>query len=575
MSAKQSLSPEFKHRVRWLSETFIVAAIFCVFAYLLYLQELDRIRSVQERLISVYTVYAELMIADVDDMTYRAADSYFGEGMPGTAILRRVWEGRQSSDALIHNALILDRDKKVLLQTRDVDVNLERFGYITAMPRSESGAYMTPPLRCASHDQWIIGLTRVFYETNGSVIGYAFTAFNLNVISQRFSKLTSVGKNTVSLVSRRGGAVIARAPENEAVYGKVSLAYDAFLKVGENVDGALMTVMTAEGEKSLASFMPLDNYSMVVICTTPLSALYDRLGPFYICLFAIWLIIGGVIVRISRIILTKEKDAALEKRELRSKAEKALRKQLAAEKSKNEQERLLIQQSKMAAMGEMIGAIAHQWRQPLNSIGLYVQDILDAYRYGTLDMAYLESAVDNTVKQLKFMSSTINDFNSFFKPDKEKTVFDISKVTRNALTLMSAQMRKNNIDVIFEAPDESLFCDGYENELGQAILNLIGNAKDAVAGNRKKERRIIVRLSRIERRARLEVEDNGGGVPDEILSRVFEPYFTTKEPTKGTGIGLYMSKMIVEDNMGGKIGVYNVRYGVCFFIDLPIAEQKR
>ncbi|MDR3162862.1 MAG: sensor histidine kinase [Helicobacteraceae bacterium] len=573
MYAKRSLSPEFKHRIRWLSEAFIVAVIFYFFSYLLYLQERDRIRGAQERLISVYTVYAELMFADVDDMTYRAADSYFGAGGPSTTFLYRVWQGRQNDDSLIHNALMLDRDKKVLFQTKDVDLNLEKIDLITSMPPSAKGAYLTPPLKCGSHNEWIIVLTRVFYEKDGAVAGYALTTFNVGVISQRFSKLTSVGKNTISLVSRRRGAVIARAPENEAVYGKVSMAYDAFLKGGENFD-TLMTVFTLEGEKSMASFMPLESYDMMVVCTTPYSELYDRLRPFYICFFIVWLIVSVAILRISRVMLIKEKDTVSEKRALWNKAEEALRKQLEAEKSKNEHERLLIQQSKMAAMGEMIGAIAHQWRQPLNSIGLYVQDILDAYRYGTLDMAYLESAVENTVMQLKFMSSTINDFSSFFKPDKEKAVFDISKITRSALTIASAQMRKHDIDVIFEVPDEPIFCNGYENELGQAILNLIGNAKDAVTENRKKDRYIIIRLSRTERGARLEVEDNGGGIPDDLLNRVFEPYFTTKEPPKGTGIGLYMSKMIVEDNMGGKIGVYNVRYGVCFFIELSVAERR-
>jgi signal transduction histidine kinase len=261
------------------------------------------------------------------------------------------------------------------------------------------------------------------------------------------------------------------------------------------------------------------------------------------------------------------------------------------------QERLLIQQSKMAAMGEMIGAIAHQWRQPLNSISMIVADLKDAYEFGEFNKDYLDDSVKNTLAQITHMSGTIDDFRNFFKPDKEKVIFKINTVVKEVIHLVHDQMMKANINISLDCRydavrtpgdgkyaaictcEPQLQVSGYPNELKQAVLNLLANARDAVVNKRRQGAHskdggeILVELSRTDRTVILEIKDNGGGIPVDIIDRIFEPYFTTKQHD-GTGIGLHMSKVIVEQNMGGTIGVANGEKGAVFTIELPLEETQ-
>lgn len=245
-----------------------------------------------------------------------------------------------------------------------------------------------------------------------------------------------------------------------------------------------------------------------------------------------------------------------------------------------QQEQLLIQQSKLAAMGEMVGAIAHQWRQPLNTLGLLLQDIEDAYEHDEADKAYVIKNIEKGMQQIMFMSKTIDDFRNFFVPSKEKLPFDICESLFEVLYLMTAQLRNNAVDLSMELsyfgrkqifdgwPDEfkgemiPSVVNGYKNEFKQVIMNLLDNAKDAIVtkrlegGYRIGDKPVItVGLDVNENSILLSVKDNGGGIPVELRERIFEPYFTTKDEGRGTGIGLYMSRTIVESNMGGKINV--------------------
>jgi PAS domain S-box-containing protein len=252
---------------------------------------------------------------------------------------------------------------------------------------------------------------------------------------------------------------------------------------------------------------------------------------------------------------------------------------------KNEQ--MMIQQSKMAAMGEMIGAIAHQWRQPLNTIGLLIQDIEDAFEFGELDKEYVEKTVSASMSQVKLMSKTIDDFRNFFRTSKEKEVFDVADAVNEVISILSAQLRHNYINFEIKIPqgdinvpqsDKFIF-KGYHNELIQVILNIIHNAKDAVIESRQKgllgkhEGLVLIALSRENRKIRMEVSDNGGGIPEDVIERIFEPYFTTKPVGQGTGIGLYMSKVIIENNMGGRLYAENTDTGARFTIELDNSNE--
>jgi signal transduction histidine kinase len=261
-----------------------------------------------------------------------------------------------------------------------------------------------------------------------------------------------------------------------------------------------------------------------------------------------------------------------------------------SEQAQQESERILLHQSRLAAMGEMIGAIAHQWRQPLNAVNAIIQDLKDAYEYGVLDRNYLDRSVTNAMHQIQFMSKTIDDFRNFFRPDKMKRSFDVKRAAGEVLTMVSSQLATHGISYritchihnqTFEdftspvIPCGEMMMLGYENEMMQVFLNLINNAKDAILECREHglmgpgvKGLITLEFNSLGERAVISVTDNGGGIPAGNLDRIFEPYFSTKEQGQGTGIGLYMSKMIIENNMGGRLTARNVNGGAEFRIEV-------
>jgi predicted ATPase/signal transduction histidine kinase len=247
----------------------------------------------------------------------------------------------------------------------------------------------------------------------------------------------------------------------------------------------------------------------------------------------------------------------------------ALEKRVADEVAKNrEKDHLLIQQSRLAVMGEMINNIAHQWRQPLNSLGLVLGNLKDAWRFNELTGEYLENQCAEGWLYIENMSQTINDFRHFFSPNKNKEIFGIKQAIQESVTLVETSFAADNVDIIIDAPDD-IEINGFPNEYAQVLLNLVTNAKEAILehGN-KSSGTITISLKRHENIAKVTISDNGGGIPENIMSRLFEPYFSTKE--SGTGIGLYMSKMIIENSMNGQINTRNILGGAEFNILTPI-----
>ncbi|MBF0515842.1 MAG: PAS domain S-box protein [Nitrospirae bacterium] len=248
---------------------------------------------------------------------------------------------------------------------------------------------------------------------------------------------------------------------------------------------------------------------------------------------------------------------------------------------RRQKEQMLIQQSKMAAMGEIIGLIAHQWRQPLNAVSLIVQDIKEAYNYGELNEEYINNTVDTVMGQTMFMSKMIDDFRNFFKPSKEKAIFDVKAAIEEIISMFAHVFKKSDIDISLRTEQDSMmFTDGYTNEFKQVILNILNNAKDAIDSNRKidenKQGEILIHIfTDVEGdKIIVSIKDNGGGIPVNVIGRIFEPYYTTKGET-GTGIGLYMSKTIIETNMGGSLDVNNVDGGAEFIIELKRSKSVR
>lgn len=231
------------------------------------------------------------------------------------------------------------------------------------------------------------------------------------------------------------------------------------------------------------------------------------------------------------------------------------------------QEAIMLKQHQQAALGSMIGVIAHQLKQPLNAINLYVQGLAEDYQAGELDAGIVERTKENVWRSVIFMSETIDDFRNYFRPDKRKKDFNLYDTIAKTLSLLDAQIKTADV-AISVSGRRAIRLVSFESELQQVLLNLVANAIDIFAERQTAEPMIAIEMSEREGKITISVEDNGGGIPGEILPHMFELYFTTKGEA-GTGLGLYMSKMIVNESLGGEIGVENTGKGARFTITVP------
>jgi len=251
--------------------------------------------------------------------------------------------------------------------------------------------------------------------------------------------------------------------------------------------------------------------------------------------------------------------------------EKKLKDKINTELNKNkEQQLMMLQQSRLAQMGEMISMIAHQWRQPLNNLSLVNQLLISKYKKGKLDDDGVEYFKVNSKKQINMMSTTIDDFRDFFKNEKTKKEFDVKDTINSILDMTKPIYTSNSIKIELKAEDnQEYIIVGYPNALAQAILNIINNAKDALIEiNEHKEKNITISLLKEEKQIIIEIIDNGGGISTDIIDKIFDPYFSTKQEKDGTGLGLYMSKMIIKEQLNANINVVNYTDGAKFTIYL-------
>ncbi len=263
--------------------------------------------------------------------------------------------------------------------------------------------------------------------------------------------------------------------------------------------------------------------------------------------------------------------------ELQRSTEQKQRLQSALRASESEieyQKVMLFQQSKLAAMGEMIDNIAHQWRQPLNLLGVIIQHTQFAYSKGKVDENYIRKMNIDSMEQILFMSQTINDFRNFVKPDQQNILFDLNKSIEESIRLLSGMFKANTITITAEYSIIPLMVMGSPSEFKQVIVNLLHNARDALLENNQTNPVINIQLFANQTDAVITLSDNGGGIALAVIDKIFEPYFTTKEETKGSGIGLYISHAIIKTKMGGEITVLNVENGTSFTITLPLDTRE-
>lgn len=254
-----------------------------------------------------------------------------------------------------------------------------------------------------------------------------------------------------------------------------------------------------------------------------------------------------------------------------------LEKRVKEEVEKNrEKDRFLFQQSRLASMGEMIANIAHQWRQPLSELNITLYKMNKLYhRTGTEQDLFFEDSYEHAKKIITKMSDTIEDFKNFFRPERQSEVFLLSHVAQEAVDIMRGTIEKNQI-AIKVVVNKDTKVKGYFNEFSQVLINLINNANDAFCHKKIKKKLISIEIdTSFNGDAIIRVYDNAGGIDESILDKIFEPYFTTKHASVGTGLGLYMSEMIIKNSMMGTIVATNINQGVCFTITIPVDGKQR
>jgi PAS domain S-box-containing protein len=260
---------------------------------------------------------------------------------------------------------------------------------------------------------------------------------------------------------------------------------------------------------------------------------------------------------------TKVKEQTSELRELNQNLERRIAEE--TEKSRKK-DKLMFQQARLAAMGETISNIAHQWRQPLSELGIIIftmkKYFMDKNEKG------MEKQYEHAKKVITKMSKTIEDFRNFSNPDKEKNSFFVKDMIEDTLSILKGSLRRTAINIEVDI-DEHITAYGYKNELSQAILNLISNAKDAFSDKNLDERALKISSKQEDNFTILSVADNAGGIDGAIMDKIFEPYFTTKHANLGTGLGLYIVKTIIEDSMDGIVCVQNENGGTKFTIKIP------
>lgn len=294
----------------------------------------------------------------------------------------------------------------------------------------------------------------------------------------------------------------------------------------------------------------------------------DRI--FKTSIYMLFLLIGLVFflsIIISLILITNFKDlnSSLEikvndkTKELRALNNSLERKIKTEVENSRKKDQIMFQQARLASLGEMLQNIAHQWRQPLGALTMIIQSFQSKFLSGKLNEEFIDSRVEDAGVLAKNMSETLEDFRTFFDPNKSHKRFSIQKVIAKSIDLTKYQLEKEGVEVFFSM-NEDIEIYGFENELTHVILNLINNSKDALCDKDITHKRIRIIVKETQKSVIINVIDNAGGIKSDIMTKVFDPYFTTKHKSVGTGIGLYMSKQMVEKHMNGKIDCKNMKH---------------
>lgn len=278
------------------------------------------------------------------------------------------------------------------------------------------------------------------------------------------------------------------------------------------------------------------------------------------CVFFLSIIISFILINhfkdLHKSLESKVDEKTKELRSLNASLEQKIKKEVENSRKKDQ---IMFQQSRLASLGEMLQNIAHQWRQPLGALIMIVQSFQAKFLSGKLNEEFIDTRVEDAQMLAQNMSETLEDFRTFFNPNKTQKHFNLRKVIEKSIDLSKYQIEKESIDITFTM-NEDIQTYSFENELTHVLLNLINNSKDALIENQVKKKKIWIIVKKTEVNILINFIDNAGGIKKDIMQKVFDPYFTTKHQSVGTGIGLYMSKQMIEKHMGGKIWCKNIKH---------------
>ncbi|EJF07755.1 signal transduction histidine kinase [Thiovulum sp. ES] len=240
------------------------------------------------------------------------------------------------------------------------------------------------------------------------------------------------------------------------------------------------------------------------------------------------------------------------------------------EKSRDK-DRIIARQQRLSYIGEVLSSVAHHWRQPLNQLTLLIEDLNDGYKYGDLNQEYFEKNSEDMVKIVNYMSKTIDNFRDFFAPNEQETIFPVAEAIENALELYDLSIKHDSINIELDV-DSNLKIKGFVNEFSRVVVSLVENSHDAILRNNIELPKIKISVTQKNDLVNVKIIDNAGGVSEEFIEKVFDPYSTIKNQTKGTGLGLFFCKVVVESHMNGNIGIENFENGIA--VEMSFMEQK-
>ncbi|PLY05713.1 MAG: ATP-binding protein [Arcobacter sp.] len=424
-------------------------------------------------------------------------------------------------------------------------------------------------------------LNNITFDKNKSNYIFAYEIFDING-GDNFAKLL-VNPNRPDLI---GQYISTNYKDQNGKKFREKFMYDIRLK-GESFTGyAYSKVYTDEVRQKLSYFKYFPRWQWVIAVgvyvddieedfTKKRKLLKHRVKNQVVQNILLFLLFLSLAIVISILLSQKIEDVlksyqkrvhsnSLALKELNETLEKRVEEEI----DKNrEHEQLLVQKSRFIALGEMISNIAHQWRQPLSELSSILMNIKFKYNIDQLDEKTMNQKTKEAEVVLEYMSHTIDDFRNFFMPKKEKEKFSLRTAMDSIMTIISSALSNNKINITI-CIDDNITLNTYLNEFEQVILNIITNAKDVLIENNIEKPWIKIYTEDKDDKIILYIEDNGGGVKVEPRNKIFDPYFTTKKDSNGTGIGLYMSKTIVDKNMDGKLRVRDGEFGARFEIIL-------